>query len=223
MLSIIKRRVTYANVVATLALLFAMSGGALAAKRYLLNSVSQINPKVLKQLRGKNGRNGTNGAAGLQGATGNQGPAGPAGKEGPQGPGASELVVNLPASTSPAFSKVGTVAGVFSLEAECAENEATHAVTLKMTYTSSVATELMQTEFESQNGAATVVRNVSFSEGVASEPAFWDELLAEKEKVSSQRYDGEYLGPKVLYNEGYWVTGGPNGKCEAALGATPAS
>jgi hypothetical protein len=37
-------------VMATLALLFAMSGSALAAKRYLLNSVSQIDPRVLSKL-----------------------------------------------------------------------------------------------------------------------------------------------------------------------------
>jgi hypothetical protein len=46
-----RRHFSYANVVATLALLFAMSGGALAATHYLLNSVSQINPRVLAKLR----------------------------------------------------------------------------------------------------------------------------------------------------------------------------
>jgi hypothetical protein len=46
-----RKHLSYANVVATFALLFAMSGGALAAKHYLLNSVSQINPRVLSKLR----------------------------------------------------------------------------------------------------------------------------------------------------------------------------
>jgi hypothetical protein len=46
-----RKHLSYANVVATLALVFAMSGGALAAKHYLLNSVGQINPRVLKSLR----------------------------------------------------------------------------------------------------------------------------------------------------------------------------
>jgi hypothetical protein len=32
-----------------------MSGGALAAKRYLINSTKQINPKVLKALKGNVG------------------------------------------------------------------------------------------------------------------------------------------------------------------------
>lgn len=48
---VVHKHLNYANVVATLALLFAMSGGALAAQHYLLNSVSQINPRVLAKLR----------------------------------------------------------------------------------------------------------------------------------------------------------------------------
>jgi hypothetical protein len=44
------RRLTYANVTATLALLFSMSGGALAANHYLINSTRQINPRVLRAL-----------------------------------------------------------------------------------------------------------------------------------------------------------------------------
>jgi hypothetical protein len=43
-----RRHLTYANVTATLALVFAMSGGALAAKHYLISSTNQIDPKVLK-------------------------------------------------------------------------------------------------------------------------------------------------------------------------------
>jgi hypothetical protein len=46
----LRRHLSYANVTATLALVFAMSGGALAAKHYLLTSTKQISPKVLKQL-----------------------------------------------------------------------------------------------------------------------------------------------------------------------------
>jgi hypothetical protein len=72
-------RISYANVVATLALLFAMSGGALAAKHYVINSTKQVNPKVLKKLKGKRGKTGK---AGTPGATGKEGPPG---KEGPQG------------------------------------------------------------------------------------------------------------------------------------------
>jgi hypothetical protein len=78
----IRRHLNYANVVATIALLFAMSGGALAANHYLVNSTRQINPKVLKKLRGKTGRTG---AKGVTGTNGPAGPAGPAGSQGPAG------------------------------------------------------------------------------------------------------------------------------------------
>jgi hypothetical protein len=79
-----RRHLTYANVAATLALVLAMSGGALAAQHYLINSTSQINPKVLHKLRGRAG------ATGATGKTGATGPAGAQGAQGPQGnPGAS--------------------------------------------------------------------------------------------------------------------------------------
>jgi hypothetical protein len=80
-----RRHLTYANVAATLALVFAMSGGALAAKHYLINSTSQINPKVLKSLKGNAGRAGTTGAAGATGATGPAGATGPTGTTGAAG------------------------------------------------------------------------------------------------------------------------------------------
>src|SRR5579863_1113861 len=80
MIGSVRRRLSYANVVATMALVFAMSGGALAAGHYLLTSTRQISPKVLKALKGNNG------APGAQGAAGAQGPAGPAGAQGPAGP-----------------------------------------------------------------------------------------------------------------------------------------
>ena len=84
----LRRHLSYSNVVATLALVFAMSGGALAATHYLINSTKQINPKVLRKLKGNTGAAGQVGArgpAGSPGATGPQGLAGPRGNEGPQG------------------------------------------------------------------------------------------------------------------------------------------
>jgi Collagen triple helix repeat (20 copies) len=76
MFSAIRKRVTYTNVAMTVALVFAMSGGAYAAGKYLITSTKQISPKVLKSLQGK---------AGKAGAPGAQGPAGPAGPQGPVG------------------------------------------------------------------------------------------------------------------------------------------
>ncbi len=79
MLSFVRRRFTFANVALTLALVFAMSGGALAASKYLITSSKQIKPSVLASLKGKAGDNGAQGAAGAQG------PAGPAGAKGENG------------------------------------------------------------------------------------------------------------------------------------------
>jgi hypothetical protein len=94
MFSMIRKRVTYANVVVTVALVFAMTGGAYAAKHYLISSTKQISPSVLKELAGKTGavgkegpagKNGTNGSTGAPGPQGLQGLEGKAGKEGKQG------------------------------------------------------------------------------------------------------------------------------------------
>jgi hypothetical protein len=73
MFSRIRRRMTYANIAMTLALVFAMSGGAYAAGKYLITSTKQIKPSVLASLKGAKGANGA------------QGPAGPAGPAGPEG------------------------------------------------------------------------------------------------------------------------------------------
>jgi hypothetical protein len=82
MFSRIRKRLTYANVAMTLALVFAMSGGAYAASKYLITSTKQISPKVLKALKGANGKTG---AAGANGANGAQGTAGANGKDGTTG------------------------------------------------------------------------------------------------------------------------------------------
>jgi hypothetical protein len=104
----IRRHLSYANVAATMALLFAMGGSALAADHfvasatktgsteftpqpkskefnYVITSIGQISPKVQAELTAteKAGR------AGPAGATGSPGPSGTAGApgiEGPQGP-----------------------------------------------------------------------------------------------------------------------------------------
>ena len=88
MFSTISKRLTYANVAMTLALVFAMSGGAYAAGKYLITSTKQISPKVLKSLVGKTGpagKNGANGTNGVSGASGEKGAQGPQGSQGPEG------------------------------------------------------------------------------------------------------------------------------------------
>ncbi len=88
-------QVSPGTVIASLALVFAMTGGAYAAGRYVITSTKQISPKVLKSLTGKagpagaagaSGTNGTNGAAGGQGEKGPQGNPGNTGATGPEGP-----------------------------------------------------------------------------------------------------------------------------------------
>ena len=79
------KRITYANVAATLALVFSMSGGALAASHYLIGSTKQISPKVLKKLKGNAGVKGAAGATGPQGIQGLQGPKGETGVKGEKG------------------------------------------------------------------------------------------------------------------------------------------
>ena len=88
MFSMIRKRFTYANVAMTLALVFTMTGGAYAAKHYLITSTKQISPKVLKALKGKDGKNGAPGVTGPAGAgtAGAQGPVGPTGAKGETGP-----------------------------------------------------------------------------------------------------------------------------------------
>jgi hypothetical protein len=83
-----KPKLTYANVAATMALVLSMSGGALAAGHYLVNSTKQINPKVLKALTGAKGATGATGTTGKEGTTG---PAGTEGKQGSQGESGSAL------------------------------------------------------------------------------------------------------------------------------------
>lgn len=88
-MNLLRRHLTYANVAATLALLFAMSGGALAASHYLINSTRQINPKVLRRLKGNRGPRGPAGIPGIsiQGPSGVsvKGQRGEPGHEGPEG------------------------------------------------------------------------------------------------------------------------------------------
>jgi hypothetical protein len=87
MFSALRKRMSYANVTATLALFFAMSGGALAASHYLITSTKQIKPSVLSALKGNAGKTGPAGAQGERGPAGANGANGVNGesKEGKAG------------------------------------------------------------------------------------------------------------------------------------------
>jgi hypothetical protein len=64
------------NLIASLALFVAMGGTSLAASHYVISSTKQINPKVIKKLKGNSGPRGLAGSQGLQGSQGPQGPVG---------------------------------------------------------------------------------------------------------------------------------------------------
>ena len=108
-----RRHLNYANVIATLALFFAMTGRSAGGKHYLINSTKQINPKVLKKLKGRTGRTGATGTAGL---SGREGPAGPIGKEGrigQRGPVAKEGKDGEPGPLVSTLPSGKTLTGVF--------------------------------------------------------------------------------------------------------------
>lgn len=81
-----RRHLSYANVVATMALVLAISGSALAANHYLLSSTRQISPALLKKLKGTSGKPGPSGPAGPVGPKGGEGPKGVEGLEGRAAP-----------------------------------------------------------------------------------------------------------------------------------------
>jgi hypothetical protein len=77
------RRPSPALLLSVAALVIALGGTAVAAKKYVITSTKQISPKVLQQLRG---RTGPIGPVGLPGPRGTDGAAGQPGVEGPPGP-----------------------------------------------------------------------------------------------------------------------------------------
>ena len=104
-----RRHLSYANVMATVAVVFAMSGGAIAATGGFSGSEEKLKAcvggnGVMRLLKGKRCSRGQKtvawnqeGPAGAKGPAGAAGAAGPAGSQGPQGPqGAS----GTPASTA---------------------------------------------------------------------------------------------------------------------------
>jgi len=93
--SMFRRHFNAGTIIAIVALVFAMSGGAYAASKYLITSTKQISPKVLKSLKGANGKNGVAGPAGPAGTAGAKGENGTAGANGKNGePGASVTVAS---------------------------------------------------------------------------------------------------------------------------------
>jgi hypothetical protein len=105
----IRRHLTYANVAATLALVFSLSGAAAAATHYLINSTKQINPKVLKSLAAKQGPRGPEGVQGPLGPQGLLGlGGGPTGRTGAIGPTGVQGLTGTPGGIGEEGSKGAT-------------------------------------------------------------------------------------------------------------------
>jgi hypothetical protein len=70
-----RKRLTYANVIATLALFLVLAGGSAYAKHihYVITKTSQIKPGVLAALKGNAGAVGATGSTGAAGAPGPSG------------------------------------------------------------------------------------------------------------------------------------------------------
>jgi collagen triple helix repeat protein len=78
----IRTKPGYSHVAVAIAVALVMSGGAYAAKKYVITSIKQIKPSVVAQLKGKAGPAGPQGAVG---STGKDGLPGAEGKQGTQG------------------------------------------------------------------------------------------------------------------------------------------
>jgi hypothetical protein len=59
-----------ALIIASIAIVLALTGSAVAADHLIITSTKQISPKVLRSLKGKRGARGYRGSAGTRGATG---------------------------------------------------------------------------------------------------------------------------------------------------------
>ena len=95
----------YANIVATIALFFSLSGGALAATHYLITSTKQISPNVLNALKGRHGPEGPQGPTGPNGAPGTAGRVGPQGPTGAPGSASAFAHINVDGSVDATHSK----------------------------------------------------------------------------------------------------------------------
>jgi hypothetical protein len=143
-----RKRLSYANVAATLAVFFALSGGALAASHYIITSTGQIKPSVLKALKGDAGpagapgaagANGAAGASGAAGANGAPGAAGATGATGATGPGAEVFTDNtlVDQATQP-WTRLTSI-GPFTFYAACWNENGDGNYATAVGYTSTVS------------------------------------------------------------------------------------
>jgi hypothetical protein len=169
-----------ALVIACLALVLALGGTAIAAKRYLITNTQQISPAVLKQLTKLAAKAGKQGPAGTSGKAGAAGTAGTNGERGSSGPGAVVYwaVVNSDGSVA----RHGSSATEVEKIGEPGEEEGTYVVKFD-TDVSQCAYEaaigLANAENTANPGFATVVARAGEPRGV----------LVQTYKASAERMD----------------------------------
>jgi len=114
MLGGLRRHPFAGYVVAVVAVVLVLSGGALAAGGYLITSIGQIKPTVRSKLTGKTGKTGPVGPAGATGPAGGPGPAGATGPTGGPGPEGAKGTNGTPG-------KSVTVTAIAKGKPECAD------------------------------------------------------------------------------------------------------
>jgi hypothetical protein len=122
MFSLSRSRFGIPGVIAVVALVFAMAGGALAAKKVIITKLSQISPGVQKQLKGKTGPAGPAGPAGTKGDTGAVGPQGPAGSAGKDGSNGAPGAPGSPWVAGGTLPAGSTETGGFAIQTDFLEN-----------------------------------------------------------------------------------------------------
>ena len=152
-MSRIRKRISYANVISTLALVLVVGGGsAVAASQFGKETIGanaikkeSIGPGKLNKAA-KNALQGPAGPTGAKGAAGAAGAAGPQGPQGPQGPAGSAraygAVINGNGTLDPAKTKNATVrhpaTGVYCITLQGGIDPATAALSVTMDYSGPV-------------------------------------------------------------------------------------
>jgi hypothetical protein len=102
------RRLNPSLVIAVFALVLALGGSAMAAKRYLITSTKQISPKALQELAAATAKQEPAGSTDSPGSPGAVGPQGPRGEAGPQG---ERGLTGPPGPPGPPGTSIGSDAG----------------------------------------------------------------------------------------------------------------
>jgi Collagen triple helix repeat (20 copies) len=223
-MSKLKSRLTYANVAATLALLFAMSGGALAANHYLIHSTKQISPAVLKKLKGHAGRTGRTGATGATGKEGAPGKEGLQGKEGAPGKDGAEgnphtirwrtSVATPGASSAEPHTVTLASVGPFTVTGHCYESgEETDAATYIAT--SETGSFAQGYDEQGSNGPLTAGDDLQISEEIAGSETAGHEanFVSANDGSWSARTAGGSLSLDGFGDQGVWLQGESGPAC----------